>query len=80
LIPIKKFTNHKNTFLVLDPTLTSREIQQKAGDGLSSVYRQAAKVGKGIALWGLHDVVHATLLWAHAASYELETQHEVFTE
>ena len=30
---IKNFTNHTNTFLFLDPTLTSCEIQQKAGDG-----------------------------------------------
>ena len=33
LVLIKNFTNRKNTFHFLDPTLTSREIQQKAGDG-----------------------------------------------
>ena len=57
---------------VLRPTATRPYSKQECN--------QAAKVGEGVAQWDLHDAVHATLLWAHATSEELEAQSEVFTE
>ena len=65
------FLDFKQVF-VFQPTATRPYSKQECN--------QAAKVGEGIAQWDLHYAVHATVLGAHATSYELEAQSEVFTE